>query len=125
MGRAPAPPDIQLYRQSAGARPLTCTELTLSSAAKFLFLVVDVEIPGKLLVVLRPGARLPALPPVPRVALHPAVDDVDRGPEAGPDPVQLILDTAGVSTSAADDPSVSQLVFTIMVERAFTFKTLC
>ena len=30
-----------------------------------------------------------------------------------------------VPVSAADDPSVSQLVFTIMVERAFTLKTLC
>ena len=91
MGRAPAPPDIQLYRQSAGARPLTCTELTLSSAAKFLFLVVDVEIPGKLLVVLNPVPRLLALPPVPRVALHPAVDDVDGGREAWRDPVPPIL----------------------------------
>ena len=118
-------------------RSVTCTELLLVGAAEVLLLVVHVEVPGELLVVLRPGARLPALPPVPRVALHPAVDDVDRGPEAWPDPVQLILDTAGVSTSAADDPSVSQSVFTNTEKAfsrafswlkvptsAFTFKTL-
>ena len=63
--------------------PLTCTELRLFSAAQFLFLIVDVEIPGELFVILHPVARLLALPAVPGVALHSAVDDVDGGAEPG------------------------------------------
>ena len=63
--------------------PLTCTELRLLSAAQFLFLIVDVEIPSELFVVLDPVGRLLALPAVLGVALHSSVDDVDGGAKPG------------------------------------------
>ena len=90
MGSAPAPPAMQNIFITCPAAcpdwpvlPLTCTELRLFSAAQFLFLIVDVEIPGELFVILHPVAGLLALPPVPGVALHPPVDDVDGGAEPG------------------------------------------
>ena len=71
--------------------PLTCTELRLLSAAQFLYLIVDVEIPGELLVILNPVASLFALPAVSGVALHPAVDDVDGGAKPGRQAISPVL----------------------------------
>ena len=62
---------------------LTCTELTLLGATKFLFLIVDIEVPGELLVILNPVPGLLALPAVLGVALHSSVDDVDGGAKPG------------------------------------------
>ena len=72
---------VRPVRPDRPDQSLTCTELRLFSAAQFLFLIVDVEIPSKLFVILDPVGGLLALPPVPGVALHPAVDDVDGGAE--------------------------------------------
>ena len=69
----------------------TCTKLLLLSTAQFLVLVVDIEIPGELLVILDPVARLLALPAVPGVALHSAVDDVDGGTKTRTDSISSIL----------------------------------
>ena len=82
---------VRPVRPDRPDQSLTCTELRLFSAAQFLFLIVYVEIPGKLLVILYPVDSLPALPPVPGVALHPPVDDVDGGAEAWRDPVPPVL----------------------------------
>ena len=82
---------VRPVRPDRPDQSLTCTELRLFSAAQFLFLIVDVEIPGELLVVLHPVPRLLALPPVPGVALHPPVDDVDGGAEAGRDTISPVL----------------------------------
>ena len=69
----------------------TCTELLLLGTAQFLVLVVDIEIPGELLVVLDPVARLLALLAVTGVALHPAVDNVDGGAKTRADSISTIL----------------------------------
>ena len=69
----------------------TCTELLLLGAAQFLVLVVDIEIPGELLVVLDPVARLLALLAVPGIALNPAVDNVDGGAKTRADSICTIL----------------------------------
>ena len=69
----------------------TCTKLLLLSTAQFLVLVVDIEIPGELLVILDPVARLLALLAVPGVALHSAVDDVDGGTKTRTDSIRTIL----------------------------------
>lgn len=69
----------------------TCTELLLLGAAQLLVLVVDIEIPGELLVVLDPVPGLLALRPVPGVALHSAVDDVDCGAKTRADSISAVL----------------------------------
>ena len=69
----------------------TCTKLFLLGTAQFLVLVVNIEIPGKLLVVLDPVPGLLALCPVPGVAFHPTIDDVDRCAETRGDTVGSVL----------------------------------
>ena len=69
----------------------TCTKLLLLGAAQLLVLVVDIEIPGELLVILDPVSRLLALCPVPGVALHSAVDDVDCGAKTRADSIGTVL----------------------------------
>ena len=76
---------------SQSVLPLTSTELRLFSAAQFLFLIVYVEIPSKLLVILYPVDSLSALPPVPGVARHAPVDDVDGGAEPGRQTISPVL----------------------------------
>ena len=94
MGRAPAPPVEDGYLCLYGDFHLTlhtCTKLFLLGAAQLLVLVVDIEIPGELLVVLDPVPGLLALRPVPSVALHSAVDDVDCGAKTRADSVSAVL----------------------------------
>ena len=69
----------------------TCTKLLLLGAAKLIVLVVDIKIPGELLVILDPVSRLLALRPVPGVALHSAVDDVNCGAETRADSIRTVL----------------------------------